>query len=79
MKVKEISELKNVYDFDKRLELLENAYKVSIPEVNGRKILLIDDLFRSGATLKAVSDCLAEKGGTQAIYVLTMSKTRSNR
>lgn len=48
-RVKDLPELKNVYDFHNRTQLLKNAYSIEQATVGGRKVLLMDDLFRSGA------------------------------
>jgi len=76
VKIKETPELKDVYDFDKRMELLKDAYVVVTREVEGRKVLLFDDLYRSGATLNAISKTLKSKGKVRDIYALTLTMTR---
>ena len=76
VKVKETPELKDIYDFDKRMELLKDAYVVVTREVEGRKVLLFDDLYRSGATLNAISKTLKQKGKVRDIYALTLTMTR---
>ena len=45
----------------------------------GKNILLFDDLYRSGETLKAVCNIVANQGGANNVYVLTITKTRSKR
>jgi len=77
VKTKDTPELKNVYDFDERLKLLKNAYTVNKSILSRKKILLFDDLYRSGATLNAITKALYEKGGAAEIYVVTLTKTRS--
>lgn len=73
-------ELKGVTDPVARNELLEKALKLSGKEsVAGKKILLVDDLYRSGATLRIATDLLYRQGKAAAVSVLTMTKTRSNR
>ncbi|HWM89525.1 MAG TPA: phosphoribosyltransferase family protein [Thermoanaerobaculia bacterium] len=70
-------QLKNVYDFDERRLLLDGAFAVSRSEVEGRRILLLDDLYRSGATLNAVAEALTNAGAA-AVYALALTKTRRN-
>jgi predicted amidophosphoribosyltransferase len=77
VKVKATPELKNVYDFNERLNILKDAYAVSESDLAGRKVLLIDDLYRSGATLNAITKALYEKGNVKEIYAVTLTKTRS--
>ena len=79
VKVKEIPELKNIYDFDERMRILENAFKVQDSSVNGRSILLIDDLYRSGATLNAITKVLQQGSQVKCVYVLTVTRTRRKR
>ena len=45
----------------------------------GKHILLFDDLYRSGATLNAVTDLLMNQGDAKTVRVLTVTRTRSNR
>jgi len=76
VKIKETPELKNVYEFKERMALLKNAYAVAPGEVAGRKVLLFDDLYRSGATLNAINGVLKRKGKVAAVYVITLTMTR---
>lgn len=70
-------QLKNVYDFDERRRLLEGAFVVSRSGVEGERILLLDDLYRSGATLNAVAEALFQSGAA-AVFALALTKTRKN-
>lgn len=72
-------ELKGVTDSLERERLLEAAIYLNKPErIVGRQILLVDDLYRSGATLSVTAKLLKAAGATR-VCVLTMTKTRSNR
>lgn len=77
VKTRETPELKDVYAYEKRMELLKNAFDVESKLLNGKSILLLDDLFRSGATLNAITDILYNRGKASNVYVLTLTKTRS--
>jgi competence protein ComFC len=77
VKTRETPELKDVYAYEKRMELLKNAFDVGSNLLNGKSILLLDDLFRSGATLNAITDILYNRGNVSNVYVLTLTKTRS--
>ncbi|MBT9159604.1 MAG: hypothetical protein DDT26_00864 [Dehalococcoidia bacterium] len=77
VKVKQTLQLKNVYDYQKRAELLSGAFTSQASLVQGKTVLLLDDLYRSGATLNAVSRVLRDEGHIAAIYVLALTKTRS--
>ena len=73
-------ELKGITDPVARDELLEKALKLSgNKDVAGKKILLVDDLYRSGSTLRIATDLLYRQGKAAVVSVLTMTKTRSNR
>ncbi len=76
VKIKETPELKNVYEFKERMALLKDAYAVAARDLAGRAILLLDDLYRSGATLNAVAGVLKRKGKGSAVYVITLTMTR---
>ncbi len=76
-KIKETPELKGVFEYDKRLELLQNAFAVPSTLFSGKNVLLFDDLYRSGATLNAITHVLYEQGKVDHVYVLTLTKTRS--
>ena len=71
-------QLKNVYDYDERLRLLEGLYAVEVEAIEGRRVLLFDDLYRSGATMNAVADLLYNQGAKD-VFGLTITQTRSNR
>ena len=79
VKVKHTAELKNLRDRAERLRLLDDAFRASDADLAGRTVLLIDDLYRSGATLSAVTNALYESGKAEAVYALTMTKTRRLR
>jgi predicted amidophosphoribosyltransferase len=74
-KVKETPELKNV-DYAKRLELLGGAHSVDGAVLRGRRILLLDDLHQSGATLNAIARLLREAGGASAVFALALTRAR---
>ena len=74
--VKKISELKNVSEYSERVKLLKDAHTVEQSVVEGRKVLLFDDLFRSGATLSAVTDVLYDRGRAAEVYAVTLTRTR---
>ena len=79
VKVKDTPELKDIFDFKKRLCILENAFKIRNPDVGERTVLLFDDLYRSGATLNVVTRLLREKGKVRDVYTLTLTITRRKR
>lgn len=79
VKVKDTSELKNIFDFEERMRILKDAFEIRNPVVAGYNVLLFDDLYRSGATLNAISGLLQQEGKVRNLYVLTLTMTRSIR
>jgi predicted amidophosphoribosyltransferase len=71
--------LKGVLDPDKRKELLDGLHAVDVAQTRGKQILLFDDLFRSGATMNAITDLLTTAGKAVAVRALTITRTRSNQ
>jgi predicted amidophosphoribosyltransferase len=58
---------------------MEGAFSVSDQRYANKKVLIFDDLFRSGTTLKEITRVLYEVGKVQNVYVVTLTKTRVNR
>jgi predicted amidophosphoribosyltransferase len=52
---------------------------VDVAHTEGKKVLLVDDLYRSGATLNAITDLLLTEGKAASVSVLTITRTRSNQ
>ena len=71
------TQLKGVMDPEKRRELLEGLYTVQRAHTRGKSILLFDDLYRSGATMNAITELLMTQGRADAVRVLTITRTRS--
>ena len=69
-------QLKNVHVYAKRVNILRDVFGVERGKVESRRILLLDDLFRSGATLSALTEGLYNKGAEE-VYALTITRTRS--
>ncbi len=76
IKTKETHELKNVLDFNDRLAILQDVFLVNDEHLEGKRLLLFDDLFRSGATLNAATKALYQQGKVGKVYVLTLTRTR---
>lgn len=75
-RIKDAAELKNVYDYDERLRLLEGAYAVAPGCVAARTVLLFDDLFRSGATMNSITALLYDRGQAKDVFALAITRTR---
>lgn len=78
VKTSETPELKGIADPDDRTRILENVLRAGNPCVKGKNVLLVDDLYRSGATLNVATRLLYNMGVAR-VYVLTMTRTRSKR
>jgi competence protein ComFC len=76
---REIPQLKNVFDSDERAKLLEDLHEIDTSEIQGKNILIFDDLFRSGATMNAITTELYDTGQISDIFALTITRTRSNQ
>ena len=76
----DIEELKSITNPAQREALLRDSLKLNPNiDITNRSILLVDDVYRSGATVRAVTDLLYNQAKVKSVYVLTMTKTRSNR
>lgn len=73
------SQLKDITDPDERRKHVEGLYKIDASQTRGLKILLFDDLFRSGTTMNAITDILIDPGSATTVRALTITKTRSNQ
>jgi competence protein ComFC len=73
-------ELKGIDDPERRAEILKASMSLQPGvDLSGKNILIVDDLFRSGATLEVATEILYRDAKCHNVYVLTMTKTRSKR
>ena len=77
-KVKSTTQIKEIKDFSEREKILADAFEVEENAFEDKNVLLIDDLYRSGATLRAITNVIKNKGNAKNILVLTATKTRKN-
>lgn len=73
------AQLKNITDPIQRREALEGLYNVDPAHTEAGNILLFDDLFRSGATMNAITDVLMGPGKAASVRAFTITRTRSNQ
>lgn len=78
-KVKNTSELKSVTDPEERRKVLEGSFKVDKQQLEGKSVLLLDDVYRSGATLITATEAVTGQGNPKAVYVLAITRTRVHR
>ena len=69
------AELKNLREFHERQAVLNDALVVNGRAIAGKRVLLLDDLIRSGATLGAVAAALTDAGAA-IIFAFALTKTR---
>ena len=75
-KTRETPQLKDVFGYHERQKLLNGAFTVDQAAIAGRRLLLVDDLYRSGATAAVVAQGLIDAGAS-AVYFLAITKTRT--
>jgi competence protein ComFC len=72
------AQLKDVSDPAKRKEMLDGLYHVDPIHTENKNILLFDDLFRSGATMNAITGVLLGQGKAASVRAFTITRTRKN-
>ena len=75
-KVKATGQLKDEMDYGKKVDALKDAVTVDRSLTEGARILLLDDLYQTGATVDTITRKLIQDGGAAAVYVLTLTKSR---
>ena len=75
-KTKDTPELKNVSTPQEKYDILKGVFKVVEPSIKDKTVLLLDDLYRSGATLRAITDVLYKQGGAGKVKVLALTITK---
>jgi predicted amidophosphoribosyltransferase len=75
-KTKTTQQMKDVGDFSARVTTLEAAF-TSDRGLEGRVVLLFDDLFQSGATMNVAARTLRDQGLAKAVYALALTRTRN--
>ena len=76
-KVKKTSQLKDLTDYHERAEALQDAFEIDPSETKGKRLLLFDDLYGSGATVRTIAEALTKQGGAKSVHLLTLTKKAS--
>ena len=79
LKVKETPPLCSLDDPQSRRAQLRGAFRVLERSLAGKRVLLFDDVYRSGETLREATRVLYNEGKVKAVYVLVLTKTRWRR
>lgn len=79
LKTRRTLPLKNIDDKRERRQELEGAFGVVDQRYAGQHLLLFDDLYRSGETLKAVTAALLFEGKAGAVSVIALTATRTKK
>ena len=69
--------MKSVEEMAAREAALEGAFDVQGQALRGKHVLLFDDLYRSGASMREAARTLRAKGGVAGLTVLALTRTRS--
>ncbi len=78
--MKDTRQLKEIDDINQRQAMIKDAFSITdINKYRGKKVLIIDDLFRSGTTLNEISEVLYSQANVNNVYVVTLTKTRSKQ
>jgi predicted amidophosphoribosyltransferase len=72
-------ELKNIADEDERFSILSEAFEIGSSILEGKHVLLFDDLLGSGATLRAIVDILYDKAKVRLVSVLVLTYKRTRQ
>jgi competence protein ComFC len=75
-KTKTTHQMKDVGDFAARVTALEAAF-ASDKGLEGKTVLLFDDLFQSGATMNVAARTLKSQGLVKSVYALALTRTRN--
>ena len=76
-KVKRTLQLKDLTDYHERLEALHDAFVIDPSQTKGKRLLLFDDLYGSGATVRTIVDALTRHGDVKSVHLLTLTKKAS--
>jgi competence protein ComFC len=79
VKCRQTVPMKNVADAHTRVAQLQDAICVVDDRFRGRNVLLMDDLYRSGATMRAATSALMDQGSVARVYALALTRTRTIR
>ena len=68
-------QMKDIGDYSARVVALESTIKVA-GDLNDKRVLLVDDLFQSGASMNVVARAIKDLGHARAVYAIALTRTR---
>ena len=69
------SQMKDIGDYLERVKALEAVFAVG-KDLEGKQVLLMDDLLQSGASMNVAARTLRKQGGVKAVYTIALTRTR---
>lgn len=75
-KAKATQQMKDVGDYGARTAALKAAFACD-KALEGKAVLLFDDLFQSGATMNVAARALKDQGQVRSVYALALTRTRN--
>ena len=81
-KIKITQTLKSIETQAAKEKILRGVFQVNPdmePERVGKNVLLFDDLYQTGATLREITKTLNNEKYLNSVYVLTVTKTRKKK
>jgi competence protein ComFC len=76
-KIRETPELKSIEELAEREAALSGAFQVRGSALAGKHVLLLDDLYRSGASMREAAKTLRSQGRVASLTALALTRTRT--
>jgi competence protein ComFC len=76
VKTSPTQQMKDIGDFTARIAALEGVLRCDTA-LEGKAVLLFDDLFQSGASMNVSARVLKHQGFVRSVYALALTRTRS--
>jgi predicted amidophosphoribosyltransferase len=70
------SQMKDIGDYSERVRALEAVFTVG-DSLEGKRLLLVDDLYQSGASMDVAARTLKKDGSVGAVYAIALTRTRN--
>jgi predicted amidophosphoribosyltransferase len=67
--------MKDIGDYSERVKALEAVFTVD-KTLEGKQVLVLDDLYQSGASINVAARTLKQQGGVKVVYALALTRTR---